>query len=416
MSRTLITPSRALAAFAALALLSGCVVQDQRPLPRIAAQKATTEIPESELLDVGVRLFDPNVPQDPKQQEEQMVFPDVRNAESRYIPVEIRDTLEGTGQWGQVRVLPRDGTNMDVYVDGRIVKSDGRELELDVTVSDSSGRTWYRKTYEAPADVRAYKETVSRPSDPFENLYNTLANDMLAARQKLTPAERTQLHDITTLRFDADLAPYAFAPYLAERKGQYTIVRLPAPDDPLLQRLDRVRERDYAFVDTLNEYYTNFAVQMDLPYTSWRKYSYEELETREQVKREALAKQLLGAAAVIGGILASQSEENDTSAGQAASAAAVIGGIYAFKAGFDQRAEVKTHTESLKQLGESFQSEVQPMVVDVEGRTLQLQGSAEQQYEEWRRLLRELYENETGLPAAAPAAAPASAAAPSGRR
>ena len=416
MSRTLITPSRALAAFAALALLSGCVVQDQRPLPRIAAQKATTEIPESELLDVGVRLFDPNVPQDPKEQEEQMVFPDVRNAESRYIPVEIRDTLEGTGQWGQVRVLPRDGTNMDVYVDGRIVKSDGRELELDVTVSDSSGRTWYRKTYEAPADVRAYKETVSRPSDPFENLYNTLANDMLAARQKLTPAERTQLHDITTLRFDADLAPYAFAPYLAERKGQYTIVRLPAPDDPLLQRLDRVRERDYAFVDTLNEYYTNFAVQMDLPYTSWRKYSYEELETREQVKREALAKQLLGAAAVIGGILASQSEENDTSAGQAASAAAVIGGIYAFKAGFDQRAEVKTHTESLKQLGESFQSEVQPMVVDVEGRTLQLQGSAEQQYEEWRRLLRELYENETGLPAAAPAAAPASAAAPSGRR
>ena len=82
MSRTLITPSRALAAFAALALLSGCVVQDQRPLPRIAAQKATTEIPESELLDVGVRLFDPNVPQDPKEQEEQMVFPDVRNAES----------------------------------------------------------------------------------------------------------------------------------------------------------------------------------------------------------------------------------------------------------------------------------------------------------------------------------------------
>ena len=45
------------------------------------------------------------------------------------------------------------------------------------------------------------------------------------------------------------------------------------------------------------------------------------------------------------------------------------------------------------------------MVVDVEGRTLQLRGSAEQQYEEWRRL-RDLYENETGLPvtAAAPAA------------
>ena len=41
------------------------------------------------------------------------------------------------------------------------------------------------------------------------------------------------------------------------------------------------------------------------------------------------------------------------------------------------------------------------MVVDVEGRTLQLKGSAEQQYAEWRQLLKELYENETGLPAVA---------------
>ena len=59
------------------------------------------------------------------------------------------------------------------------------------------------------------------------------------------------------------------------------------------------------------------------------------------------------------------------------------------------------HGESLKQLGSSFQNEVQPIVVDIEGRTLELKGSAEQQYAEWRQLLRELYENETGLPATA---------------
>jgi hypothetical protein len=72
------------------------------------------------------------------------------------------------------------------------------------------------------------------------------------------------------------------------------------------------------------------------------------------------------------------------------------------------------HSESLKQLGESFQAEVQPMVVEVEGRTLQLKGTAEEQYTEWRRLLKELYENETGLPVVqTPAAAqPAAPAAP----
>jgi hypothetical protein len=56
-------------------------------------------------------------------------------------------------------------------------------------------------------------------------------------------------------------------------------------------------------------------------------------------------------------------------------------------------------------LGDSFQAEVQPMVIEVEGRTLQLKGTAEEQYQEWRRLLKELYENETGLPVQAPAAA-----------
>jgi hypothetical protein len=143
------------------------------------------------------------------------------------------------------------------------------------------------------------------------------------------------------------------------------------------------------------------------PYTNWRKYNHEELEAESQAKREALTRQVLGAVAVVGGVMAGQS--TNSSAGSAAATAAVIGGIYAFKSGFDKRAELKIHTESLKQLGDSFQSEVQPMVVDVEGRTLQLKGSAEEQYAEWRHLLRELYESETGLPAAT-----TSVAAPSG--
>ena len=108
MTSTFNFRTTAMAALAACTLLAGCVVQDTRPMTRIVAVKATAEVPQDELLDVAVRLFDPNVPQDPKQQEEEGIFPDVRNAESRYIPVTLRDTLEGTGQWGQARVLPRE--------------------------------------------------------------------------------------------------------------------------------------------------------------------------------------------------------------------------------------------------------------------------------------------------------------------
>jgi hypothetical protein len=393
-------------------LLSGCVVQDQRPMQRITAERATTEVAEDELLDVGVRLFDPNVPESEQEREKRRIFPDVRKAESRYIPVLIRDTLEGTGQWGQVRVLPRDGTGMDVFIDGRIVESDGRELRLDVVVTDAAGRTWLRKTYEGEADVRAYKDVVAKPRDPFENVYNTLANDLLAARRELTREQRVQLRQVSDLRFASDLAPYAFNGYLAkDRKGLYAPTRLPAEDDPVVQRMQRVRERDYALVDTLNEYYGSFADGVDDPYTNWRKFNHEELEAESQAKREALTRQVLGAVAVVGGIMAGQ--ETNSSAGSAAATAAVIGGMYAFKSGLDKRAEIKVHAESLRQLGDSFQAEVQPMVVDVEGRTLQLQGSAEEQYAEWRQLLRELYEDETGLPAA-PGIAAAGAAPPPG--
>ena len=396
---------RALGTLLAVTLLAGCVVNEQRPMQRVAAERATTEVAEDELLDVGVRLFDPNVPATTEQQEKDRVFPEVRKAESRYIPLVIRDTLEDTGQWGQVRVLPGDGTGMEVFVDGRILESTGRELRLQLVVSDATGRAWFNKVYEGEADTRAYKDGLSKPRDPFENLYNTFANDLLTARRALTREQRVDLRRVAELRFAADLAPYAFGSYLAkDRKGLYSAVRLPAEDDPVVQRMDRVRERDYALVDTLNEHYASFGGSMAEPYTQWRKANYEELEAEAQAKREALTRQVLGAVAIVGGIMAG--EATGSSAGSAAATAAVIGGMYAFKSGLDRRAEIKIHTESLKQLGDSFQSEVQPLVVDVEGRTLELKGSAEQQYAEWRQLLRELYENETGLPATAAAAPP----------
>jgi hypothetical protein len=380
--------------------LAGCVVQDQRPVPPVVAQKATAEIPQDELLDVGIHMFDPNIPDDPVEQEKRRIYPDVRKAEARYMPVLLRDTLEATGQWGQVRVLPAESSTSDVNIDARILESDGRQLQLAVIVSDATGRAWFKKNYEALADPRAYKDGAAmKPRDPFDNVYATIANDLLAARQALTREQRVQVHQVATLRFAADLAPYAFKPYLAQdaKRGTYAVVRLPASGDPVVQRMDRVRERDYSLIDTLNEHYTAFGETIDEAYINWRKYAYEELEAEAEAKRKAMTRGVLGAAAVIGGVLAAQ--ESNTSAGSAASTAAVLGGIYAIKSSIDMRSEIKMHGESLKQLGSSFQNEVQPSVVDIEGRTLELKGSAEQQYAEWRRLLRELYENETGLPA-----------------
>jgi hypothetical protein len=377
---------------------SGCVVHETRPLPQIKAAQASTEIPTDQLLDVGVHLFDENVPKEEKQMEKEHIFPDVRKAEARYFPMQVRNTLEGTGQWGQVRVIPQDSDALDVHVSGKILKSTGQVLRLDVVVDDATGREWFHKTYEQPADTRSYKDTTGKPRDPFQNLYSILANDMLEYRQHLVATDLENVRRVSELRFASDLAPYAFQSYLSrdKRKNTYQVTRLPADDDPLKVRLDKVRERDYALLDTINEHYAVLSDNMAEPYTSMRRYSYDELEASDDARREGLTRKLVGAAAIVGGLVLGT--QSNTYVGEAVGTGAVFGGAYAVKSGFDKSSEVKMHNESLKQLGESFQAQVTPMVVDVEGHTLQLKGTAEEQYTEWRRLLKELYENETGAP------------------
>jgi hypothetical protein len=76
----------------------------------------------------------------------------------------------------------------------------------------------------------------------------------------------------------------------------------------------------------------------------------------------------------------------------------VIGGAASVKGGMDLGAQKRMHKDAIRELGESFQAEVAPMVVDVEGQTTELTGSAEEQFIQWRVLLREIYQTETGLP------------------
>ncbi len=65
--------------------------------------------------------------------------------------------------------------------------------------------------------------------------------------------------------------------------------------------------------------------------------------------------------------------------------------------GITRNSEAKMHIESIRELSESFGAEAAPMVVTVKGETRRLTGTAAAQYESWRRLLKEIYEAETGF-------------------
>jgi hypothetical protein len=406
----------ALQAALALLLLSGCVVHETRPLPKINATQAGNEIPEDELLDVAVHVFDPGVPHEIAKNEQALnkkrIYPDIRAAESRYVAMMLRGTLENSGQWGAVRVCPQNVQFVDVSISGKIVESTGAKLALQVTVKDSTGRVWVNKQYASSADTGSYKtDAALKARDPFQNVYSEVANDMLTAREALTVQNRRDIRRVTQLEFAKDLAPQAMDGYLEhDQKGLMRVARLPATDDPINTRIDRIRARDSGVVDTVNGYYANFADQMSDSYGQWRRANFEEIEKEQRALYQARTRTYLGAAAVVASVFVPQQcgmyDYNCRRVEGAVRTAGAIGGAASILSGLKKYSDAKTHAQALKELSESFQNEVAPQVVDVEGRTLKLTGTAEEQYREWRRLLHQMYLEENDLPVDAPPDAP----------
>ena len=406
----------AAAALAIPMLLAGCVTSEVKPIPKVAAKQATVHIPEAELLDVGIRVFDPGIPKNIENDDEALakkrIYPDLRKAEARYMPTLLRATLEETAQWGAVRVIPATADFVDVIVTGKVVDSNGGFMAVDITAVDAAGRVWIKdKRYSSLVDLGAYKTNAAlKARDPFQNVYSEIANDMVVIRDKLSALDRENIRKIASLRFAQDLAPDAMAGMTAvDKNGITQVARLPAEGDPTLGRIERIRERDTAVVDTVNDYYASFAESIDDSYDSWRQTSFTELEKEMRAKSSARTRTVLGAAALIASIFApnSCSTYDACRINDAMRTAGTMGGIAAVLSGIKKYADARTHADALKELTLSFQAEVSPQVVEVEGHTLRLTGTAEDQYREWRKLLKQLYLEETGAAAAAAPAAPA---------
>ncbi|MDH3211332.1 MAG: hypothetical protein OEM05_02495 [Myxococcales bacterium] len=377
-------------------LAAGCATQ-QVPYGSTPVVQAQGEIREDLLLQVGIAVFDPGVPEEVVEDDDDaMIFPEVRKAEARFVPYELKTTLQRTGQWGAVQLTPVSVRAVDVSVSGEILHSDGEALELAITVRDATGRQWLDHRYRGTVESSSYVVTPGSDDDPFQDLYNRIANDMLEARIGLTEDEVLEIRRVSSLQFAADIAPQSFSGYLdVDAEGRVVIQRLPAENDPMFLRVDRIRERDDMLIDTLNEYYADFDKGMEGPYRRWRAFAYEEIVALRKLKRDSNLRLAAGAVAIVGGIaLATVGLPVPV---ELLSAPLVAVGTLALKSGWDLRSETMIHAESVRELGRSFESDVTPRVVEVEGRTLKLSGSAETQYQDWRRMLREIYVSETGF-------------------
>ena len=375
--------------------LYGCVTQTVRTVDM--APPKTLGVPPSEelLLDVGISVFDPNVPESFDEQNELNIQPEIRRAESNYMAYIAKNLLQSTGNWGAVRVVPRLSYAVDVTVSATILHSDGERLNLRVVASDARGQVWFDNVYETLASKYAYDASMPRDIDPYQATYNKIANDLLRFRMALTDDEILAIRTTAEMRFARDLATDAFEDYVIETtSGAFQIRRLPAPDDPMLSRVRMIREREYLFIDTLDEYFSSFANEMFNPYQNWRRATYSEAIAYREERNKARARLLAGTAGIVAGIAAQTSDNTITQYG---GTMGIIGGAMMIKSGIAKRADAQLHIEVLRELGTSAEAEIMPHTIELENESIALQGSVDEQYEELRRILRKIYRTEMGV-------------------
>ena len=118
------------------------------------------------------------------------------------------------------------------------------------------------------------------------------------------------------------------------------------------------------------------------PYENWRRYSLVEVLQKRAIERRANRTKFAAAAIMLVGLLRDYP-------------GLITTGALLYKDGMDIAQEAEIHDAAIRELGESLKTEVAPMVLDIEGRTIEITGTIEQQYEKWRALLREIHENES---------------------
>jgi hypothetical protein len=383
---------RPLVALSLAILLSACVNQTIKSTSVPGVKTASTQVSEELLLDVSIVVFDPGLDD---YDEDQQIYPEVRKAESRYMPGLLSEAIQDSGAWGAVRVVPSAEQITDLMVQGKILHSDGEELQLKITANDSRGYVWLDKKYTGNSSRYAYKVTTRSTHDPFQAVYNTIANDLLESLEELRPKDRENLRLVTELRFARSFSQDAFDGYLdQDRKGRYLVMRLPAENDPMLERVQAIRERDRMYVDTLQEYYVNFDQQMTDPYQEWRRLSYEESMALQELKAESTRRLVAGTVAILAGIAGASS--GDSSMTRTAGQVAIVGGGFLLKSGLEKRNEAQIHVEALEELGMSLEAEITPQVIELEDRTVMLNGNVEDQYAQWREVLADIYRTEIG--------------------
>ncbi|MAH73743.1 MAG: hypothetical protein CBC09_06310 [Cellvibrionales bacterium TMED49] len=360
----------------------------------IALLSPTIPVSAQALLDVGIVAFDDGLN---LTDEDDTVFPEVRLAESVYFATQLLRVLEKSGAWGPVRVIPDKDAIMDLYIEGTILQSDGETLAMDIVARDSSGLKWFTKTYRTTVGKYAYDRRRKSAGDPFQNLYISVANELLRQYEGYGERRALELRRLSEMRFAQRFSSEAFSQYTqTDKEGKLKIVRLPADADPLLERVRRIRDRDHLYIDRMQEFYDGFSRQMHGPYQDFRRASYDSVVKARQLQKQGNQRIIAGIGTIVAGIYGRL--ESDSSAGRLASTTTAGAGGLLVKSGLEKKQRAASYNESVAEMGVGLETALAPEIIELEDRTVTLSGNVQAKYQQWQALLLQIYAEERRTP------------------
>lgn len=368
-------------------LLTGCAQTVPEPVERpldlvgdVPLNHALQTPSENALLEVGVRIFSTEQKQESEYEIGDWVFDEIIQKETQFLPHLLKNTLVASSQWDAVRVIPESDPSLDLVVEAEIIQSDGETLELQVRAIDSTGREWLNRTYADQSTPEEYPESTRFTLDntfdalnfvdPFQDIYNRIANDLVVARSGLDEQTLAELNLVTDMRYASDLSPDTFSGSLKRGEaGLLVIDSLPALDDPMMARVSDMKYRHHLFIDTVDEYYQTLYNDIQPAYVLWRRYSIDQITEVETSRQEANRGDYGGSS-----------------------------GFLSLSQRYDRFKWSKIFEREFSDLAAGFNNELAPAFLELNSQVHGLTGTMEQQYREWRGILRRLFELENGEP------------------
>ena len=289
-----------------------------------------------------------------------------RETEAQLLGAKQRRVFENAGQWGVVRLYPQPSLIPQLMLDMVVLQSDGRQLRVHAMLTGVHGATLLSDTY---LDYASSEGVLTADNeDPFTDLFHRIHNDV-ATKVALMPESEDYLRQLSFLRYAQQLAPQAFEAYLSREGESWQLLRAPAEQDPMYQRISKLREYELLFVDTIDEQLTSALREIDTAYRLWLRASKEQLDWLE--KRRARGVNAEGLA--------------DDSA------------FARHQAVYAAYRSLKIHEQELFELVLDLESESRSTALEIEETVVTLEGTLEQQYREWRTTLREINDLESPL-------------------